>query len=64
MNAVPAKGVEPGSVLLWNRPNPSGWGQYRTDMSARLSMKKLTCREDARKMIGSHSVAIISNTGR
>ena len=51
-SAVPAEGVEPGSVLLWNRPDPSGWGQYKTDMSARLNMNTLTCREDARKMIG------------
>ena len=50
--AVPAEGVEPSSVLLWNRPEPSGWGQYRTDMSARLNMNTLTCREDARRMIG------------
>ena len=51
-SAVPAEGVEPSSVLLWNRPDPSGWGQYKTDMSARLSMSTLTCREDAGKMIG------------
>ena len=51
-SSVPAEGVEPSSVLLWNRPDPSGWGQYKTDMSARLSMNTLTCREDARKMIG------------
>ena len=52
MSAVPAEGVEPGSVLLWNRPDPSGWGQNKTDISARLNMNNLTCREDARKMIG------------
>ena len=51
-NAVPAEGVEPSSVLLWNRPDPSGWGQYKTDMSARLNMNTLTCREEARRMIG------------
>ena len=50
--AVPAEGVEPSSVLLWNRPEPSGWGQYKTDMSARLNMNTLTCREDATRMIG------------
>ena len=51
-SAVPAEGVEPSSVLLWNRPDPSGWGQYKTDMSARLNMSTLTCREDARRRIG------------
>ena len=51
-SAVPAEAVEPGSVLLWNRPDPSGWGHYKTDMSVRLNMNTLTCREDARKMIG------------
>ena len=51
-SAVPTEGVEPNSVLLWNRPDPSGWGQYKTDMSAKLNMNTLTGREDARKMIG------------
>ena len=51
-SAMPVERVEPSSVLLWNRPDPSGWGQYNTDMSARLNMNTLTCREDARKMIG------------
>ena len=51
-SAVPTEGVEPNSLLLWNRPDPSGWGQYKTDMSAKLNMNTLTCREDARKMIG------------
>ena len=51
-SAVPTKGVEPNSVLLWNRPNSSGWVQYKTDMSAKLNMNTLTCREDARKKIG------------
>ena len=50
-SAVPAEGVEPSSVLLWNRPDPSGWGQYKTDKSPRLNMNTLTCREDARRMI-------------
>ena len=50
-SAVPTEGVEPSSVLLWNRPDPSGWGQYKTDMSAKMSLNTLTCREDARKMI-------------
>ena len=51
-SAVSTEGVEPNSVLLWNRPDPSSWGQYKTDMSAKLNMNTLTCREDARKMIG------------
>ena len=51
-SAVPAEGVEPGSVLLWNRPDPSSWGQYKTDMSTKLNMNILTCREDAIRMIG------------
>ena len=50
--AVPTEGAEPNSVLLWNRPDPSGWGQYRTDMSAKLNMHTMTFREDARRMIG------------
>ena len=49
-SATPAEGIEPNSVLLWNRPDPSGWGQ--TDMFANLKMNMLTCREDARKMMG------------
>ena len=51
-SAMPVEGVEPSSVLLWNRPDSSDWGQYKTDMSARLNMNTLTCREDARKLIG------------
>ena len=51
-SAMPVEGVEPSCALLWNRPDPSGWGQYKTDMSAKLNMNTLTCREDARKMIG------------
>ena len=47
-SAVPVEGVEPSSVLLWNRPDPSHWGQYKTDMSTNT----LTCREDAMRMIG------------
>ena len=41
-SAVPAEGVEPSSVLLWNLPDPSGWGQYKTEMSARLNMSTLS----------------------
>ena len=51
-SAVPVEGVEPSSVLLWNRPDPSHWGQYKTDMSTKLNMNTLTCREDAMRMIG------------
>ena len=58
--AVPAEGVEPSSVLLWNRPESSGWGQYKTDMSARLNMNTLACREDARRMIGGDGPTVTS----
>ena len=51
-SAMPVEGVEPSCVLFWNRPDPSGWGQHKTDMSAKMNMNTLTCREDARKMIG------------
>ena len=57
-SAVPAEGVEPGSVLLWNRSDPSHWGQYKTDMSTKLNMTTLTCREDAMKMIGGESPTV------
>ena len=39
-------------MLLWIRPDPSGWGQYKTDLIANLNMNKLTCRADARKIMG------------
>ena len=51
-SAVQVEGVEPSSVLLWNRPDPSHWGQYKTDMSTKLNMNTLKCREDAKRMIG------------
>ena len=57
-NAVPAEGVEPGSLLLWNRSDPSHWGQYKTDMSTKLNMNTLTCREDAMRMIGGESPTV------
>ena len=57
-SAVAAEGVEPGSVLLWNRSDPSHWGQYKTDMSTKLNMNTLTCREDAMKMIGEESPTV------
>ena len=57
-NGVPAEGVEPGSLLLWNRSDPSHWGQYKTDMSTKLNMNTLTCREDAMRMIGGESPTV------
>ena len=57
-SAVPAEGVEPGSVLLWNQSDPSHWGQYKTDMSTKLNMNTLTCREDAMRMIGGESPTV------
>ena len=51
-SATPAEGIEPSSALLWNRPDPSGWGQYKTNMSTNLNMNTLTCRVDARRMMG------------
>ena len=56
--AVAAEGIESGSVLLWNRSDPSHWGQYKTEMSAKLNMNTLTCREDAMRMIGGESPAV------
>ena len=55
---VPAEGIESGSRLLWNRSDPSHWGQYKTDMSAKLNMNTLTCREDAMRMIGGESPTV------
>ena len=57
-SATPAEGIEPSSVLLWNRPDPSGWGQYKTDMSTNLNMNTLTCRVDARRMMGGDGPAV------
>ena len=57
-SAVPAEGVEPGSLLLWNRSDPSQWGQYKTDMCTKLNMNTLTCREDAMRMIGGESPTV------
>ena len=57
-SAVPAEGVEPGSVLLWNGSDPSHWGQYKTNMSTKLNMNTLTCREDAMRMIGGESPTV------
>ena len=46
--ATLAERVEPTSVLLWNRPDPSAWGQYNADMLATLNMNTLTSRVDTR----------------
>ena len=55
---ITPRGFEPGSVLLWNRPDPSHWGQYKTDMSTKLNMNTLSCREDAMRMIGGESPTV------
>ena len=39
------------SKLLWNRADPCPWGRYKTDMAIKLSMKTLTCRADATRML-------------
>ena len=57
-SAVPVEGIESGSGQLWNRSDPSHWGQYKTDMSAKLNMNTLTCREDAMRMIGGESPTV------
>ena len=49
--ATPAERVDSTSVLLWNRPDPSAWGQYQADMLATLNMNTLTSRVDARRMM-------------
>ena len=51
-STTPAEGIEPSSELLWNRPGPSGWGQYKRDITTNLNMITLTCRVDARRMTG------------
>ena len=62
-SAVPAEGVEQSSVLLCNRPDSSGWEQYKTDMLARLNMITLTCREDGRRKM-SGDVPIVKRSYR
>ena len=57
-STVPAEGIESGSGLLWNRSDPSHWGQYKTDISARLNMNTLTCREDAIRMTGGENPTV------
>ena len=46
-----AEDIQPNNLLLWNRPDPSGWRQYEADMLASLNMNKLTCRSYARKLM-------------
>ena len=46
--ATLAERVEPTSVPLWNRPDPSAWGQYNADKLATLNMNTLTSRVDTR----------------
>ena len=48
---APAEGVESTSVLLWNRPDPSAWGQNKADMQATLNMNTLTSRANGRRMM-------------
>ena len=57
-STVPAEGIESGSRLLWNRSDPSHWGQYKTDMSAKLNMNTLTCREDAMRKTGGENPTV------
>ena len=57
-SATLVEGVEPSCLLIWNRTDPSSWGQYKTYMSAKLIMNTLTCREDARKMIGGEGATV------
>ena len=57
-STVPAEGIESGSRLLWNSSDPSHWGQYKTDMSAKLNMNTLTCREDVMRMTGGESPTV------
>ena len=51
ITTAPAEGVESTSVLLWNRPDPSVWGQYKADMQETLNMNTLTSRADATRMM-------------
>ena len=39
------------SELLWNIADPGLWGRYKADMAIKLSMKTLTCRADAKRML-------------
>ena len=66
-SATPAEGSEPSSVLLWNRPDPSGWGQYKNGYVNEFEHEHVDmsggCKEDG-GWRRSHSVGIKSNTGR
>ena len=57
-SATPAEGTEPSSVLRWNRPDPSEWGQYKTDMSTNSNKITLTYRADAKKMMGGDGLTV------
>ena len=39
------------SEIVRIRADPSRWGRYKADMAIELSMKTLTCRADARRML-------------
>ena len=47
ITTAPAEGVESTSVLLWNRPDPSVWGQYKADTQKTVNMS----RADATRMM-------------
>ena len=57
-NPASAAGPSTSAVLLWNQSDPSHWGQYKKDMSTKLNMNTLTCREDAMRMIGGESPSV------
>ena len=51
--ADPAAVIDTSRVgeLLWNRAYSTPWGRYKADMAIKLSMKTLTCRADATKLL-------------
>ena len=57
-STAPAEGIEPNIVLLWIRPDPSGWDQYKADMLTSLNMNTLTCRSDARRMMNGDGLMV------
>ena len=47
------------SELLWNRSDPSQWGQYKSEMANELNMKTLlTLHADAKKMLSGHNPTV------
>ena len=62
-SATSAEGIEPSSVLLWNRPDPSGLGHCVNEFEHEHIAMSSGCMEDD-GWRRSHSVRIISNTGR